>query len=146
MTPIMKPMYDSIYETYALCMTPIMKLMYDSNYETCVWLHIWNLCMTPIVKPMYDSNYETYVWLHMYVSLLIIQVKIFHTFFKDIPAYLTHLCPIFGLVCIFCIKLHVQYQERMLCKIPENLMSLDNGLLIQRDMEHPLWMHILSSS
>ena len=36
MTSIMKLMYDSNYETYALCMTPIMKLMYDSIYETYV--------------------------------------------------------------------------------------------------------------
>ena len=131
MTPIMKPLYDSIYKTYVwlhlwnLCMTPYMKLMYDSidetylwfhiwnlcimydsNYETYVWLQLWNLCMTPYMKLMYDSNCETYVWLQLW-NLCMTPYVCFSTnnsgknisyFFKDIPAYLTHLCPIFGLV------------------------------------------------
>ena len=37
-------------------------------------------------------------YLNLYISLLIIQLKNIPYFFKDIPAYLTHLCPIFGLV------------------------------------------------
>ena len=61
-----------------------MKVMYYSIDESYVWLHLYNLFV--------------YTYLNLYISLLTIQLKIFHTFFKDIPAFLTHLCPIFGLV------------------------------------------------